>query len=151
MGITIVNRQKKIPIRVPALIRAVRKVLQHEGIERSSLCVVFVSDPAIKQLNQKFLRHRYVTDVLTFDYSPLPKASRPKALHGEIIVAPARARAQAKFYGTAFDQELTLCVVHGVLHLLGFNDHRLRDIRNMRRKERELMRMLKMPLPDRNV
>ena len=67
-----------------------------------------------------------MTDVITFAY-------------GEIIVCPSVAVANAKTYGNAVNKELTLYVVHGILHLAGYDDHVPEDILRMRKKEQELI------------
>ena len=137
MEVSIVNLQKKVRIPKAAILSRTKKVLRHEGLYQGQLTIVFVSDPTIKKLNQKFLKHRTATDVLTFDYS-----KNKKDFAGEIIISADTTHRQAKTYQVSFRQEIILYVIHGILHLLGFDDHRPADIRRMRKKETELMRYL---------
>ena len=134
MDISIVNRQKKVRIPREILTRT-KKVLRHKRL-KGRLTIVFVTDVVIKKLNQKYLKHDYATDVITFDYS-----SQKKELFGEIVISIDTARRQAKSYGTSMVDELTLYVFHGILHLLGFDDHQPKDIRKMKKKEQELMQL----------
>ena len=93
----------------------------------------------MRTLHKKFLKKDSVTDVLSFDYSQ--KKTRG-ALAGEIVICAGVARRNARAYKTTLEQELCLYVIHGILHLLGYDDHRPADIRAMRRREAELMRAL---------
>ena len=84
----------------------------------------------MRAINKKYLGHDYVTDVLTFD---LGEAG------GEIIICPQVACANAKAHRTSPSKEMVLYVIHGILHLAGFDDHRPRDILQMRRMEGKLL------------
>ena len=81
----------------------------------------------------------YATDVLAFDLRDRKSAS---ALEGEIVISTGAACRQARQFKTTPQREVTLYVVHGILHLLGYDDHRPADIRKMRSKEKELMELL---------
>ena len=106
--------------------------------------MAFVTDRTIRSLNRRFLRRDHVTDVLAFDYSPVPvragAISRRRTLEGEIIISTETARRQSRIFSKTFEQELTLYIVHGVLHLLGYDDHRPADIKRMRARERKILR-----------
>ena len=84
----------------------------------------------MRAINQKYLKHDYVTDVLTFD---LGEGS------GEIIICPSVACANAKAYQTSAEKEIILYVIHGILHLSGFDDHSPQDIIQMRKMEKKLL------------
>ena len=96
----------------------------------SFLSIVFVGTRRMRAINKKYLNHDYVTDVLTFDLG---------GGSGEIIICPRVASANAKENKTSTENELILYVVHGILHLAGFNDHTPHDILQMRRMEKELL------------
>ena len=85
----------------------------------------------MRAINKKYLNHDYVTDVLTFDFGDTC---------GEIIICPRIACANAKAHQTSTESEIILYVIHGILHLAGFDDHSSRDILQMRRMEKELLR-----------
>jgi probable rRNA maturation factor len=84
----------------------------------------------MRALNKEYLGHDYVTDVLTFELGDNS---------GEIIICPQMAAANAKEYQTSAQQEIILYVIHGILHLAGWDDHREKDILQMRRMEDELL------------
>ena len=91
------------------------------------------------RLNETFLRHRGSTDVLTFDYTEGP---RKTALRGEILVCADEARIQAARFHTSWQSELVRYLVHGVLHLSGYDDHSKASRRKMKREEARLLKEL---------
>jgi len=91
------------------------------------------------RLNETFLRHRGSTDVLTFDYAEGP---RKPALCGEIFVCADEARIQAARFRTSWQSELVRYVVHGVLHLNGYDDQRSASRGKMKREENRLLKEL---------
>ena len=94
-----------------------------------SLSIVFVGTRRMRAINKKYLNHDYATDVLTFDFG---------RNSGEIIICPQVACVQARAHQTSAGSEIILYVVHGFLHLAGFDDHKPQDILKMRRMEKEL-------------
>ncbi len=93
----------------------------------------------MKDLNKKYLRHNFATDVLTFDWSLNGKP----AIDGEIIISSPTAKRQAREYGNSIQEEIMLYMIHGLLHLLGYDDHGLKQIKKMRTKENELLSIVK--------
>ena len=98
-----------------AIIEAIRQTCKAHGCVSAMVSVVFVNDRRIRTINAKFLQHDYATDVITF---PLDDV----AVDGEIYISVDTAAKQAKEYGVTLREELYRLVVHGVLHLLGFDD-----------------------------
>jgi len=94
------------------------------------LSIVFVGSKRMRAINKKYLAHDFVTDVLTFD---LGEGG------GEIIICPRVACSNAKVHRSSTEQEIILYVIHGILHLAGFDDHAPQDILQMRRMEKELL------------
>lgn len=120
------------------------KTFQHERLARVELTVVFVTRQKIHAINRRHLGHNYATDVITFDL--LPQGWRREGpgrsgidMQGEIFVSTDAAIANAPQYGSTVANELFLYIVHGILHLLGYDDHEPGDITKMRRKEAALM------------
>jgi probable rRNA maturation factor len=122
----------------PALKAAAQAVLQGEGVREAKVTLAFVDNPHIHRLNKQFLDHDEPTDVLTFPYSD-PKA---KKLEGEVVIGYEVATEYAADRGHAVPQELTLYVIHGCLHLCGYDDTDDRSEREMRKKEREYLKLL---------
>jgi len=83
-----------------------------------------------------------VTDVLAFDLSEEPQIKGKHSVNAEIIIAPSVALKNAAIYGTPPDRELILYVIHGILHLTGYNDHSVQDRARIRRREQELLSKL---------
>jgi probable rRNA maturation factor len=125
------------------------------------LAIYLVDAPEMTRLNETFLHHKGSTDVITFDYTAragqgtrrlpfnAPKSTveesqdaPPALLHGEIFVCLDEAMRQARRYRTTWQSELVRYVVHGVLHLLGYNDHRREARRRMKAAEDALVRRL---------
>lgn len=91
--------------------------------------IIFCSDNYILDINQKYLQHDYFTDIITFDYC------EGKTLSGDLFISVDTVRENAIFYGTEFDDELNRVIVHGLLHLIGYDDHSEEDLKTMRSKE----------------
>ncbi len=101
--------------------RAARAVLDLSGSPDADLTIVLVDDARIQALNRDFLAHDAPTDVLSFPADePDPETGR--LYLGDVVISLARAAEQARERGHAFEAEMQLLVVHGVLHLLG-HDH----------------------------
>jgi rRNA maturation RNase YbeY len=90
-----------------------------------------VDDGKIENLNERFLNRKRPTDVLAFLFDDRNK----KGVWGEIYISEERAREQAVNYGVTFNNELTRLIIHGILHLLGYNDDTLKRSRIMKARE----------------
>lgn len=91
--------------------------------------IIFCSDNYILDVNMKYLEHDYFTDIITFDYC------EKDILSGDLFISIDSVRENASFYGTDFEDELNRVMVHGILHLIGYDDHSEGDIAQMRAKE----------------
>ena len=90
---------------------------------------IFCDDPKILEVNNEYLGHDYFTDIITFDYCEGDKLS------GDLFISVDTVRDNAIEYGTEFKDELNRVIVHGILHLIGYDDHNDEDIAEMRSKE----------------
>lgn len=99
--------------------------------------IIFCSDNYILDVNMKYLSHSYFTDIITFDYCEKDFVS------GDLFISIDSVRENSLYYGTEFADELDRVMVHGVLHLIGYDDHCERDIAVMRGKENYYLEMLK--------
>ena len=93
------------------------------------ISIIFCSDNYILDVNIRYLHHDYFTDVITFDYCEGDKLS------GDLFVSIDSVRENAIEFGTEFDEELHRVMVHGLLHLIGYDDHTPEDRKVMRAKE----------------
>ena len=97
--------------------------------------IIFCSDNYILDVNMKYLQHDYFTDIITFDYC------EKDILSGDLFISIDSVRENAQFYGTEFVDELNRVMVHGLLHLIGYDDHTEADIAVMRQKENCYLQM----------
>lgn len=113
------------------LAAAVRRTLSRAGAVRAQIEIAIVNDASIREINREHLGHDYATDVITFPYS-----SPGEDLSGEIVISAETAAAVAADLGVSVADELALYAVHGILHLLGFDDIAAADAAEMRELER---------------
>jgi len=101
-----------------------------------------VTNQKIQSLNKKYLKKDRPTDVIAFDLSDEQNSrssKKAKYIEGEIVISASAAFSNARRFQTSVDYELTLYLVHGILHLLGYDDHKTADVRRMRVKEKKIM------------
>lgn len=133
--VAVSNRQRRVRVSTPRLRATAEAALRALGRADLHVDVTVVDDPAIRRLNARYLRRRTTTDVLAFDL----EAPGPSRLMGEVIVCADTARRQARRVGVSVALELDLLVVHGLLHLAGWDDHEPREARLMHEREREIL------------
>lgn len=132
--------------RHPVASREARKVvglLMDEllEIEAYDLSILFVNETRMAQLNKAHLQHEGPTDIITFDYCT------PALLHGELVICPAVASKHAQKYRASLGRELARYIIHGVLHLRGFDDQTPAARRKMKREENRLLQKLARRFP----
>ncbi len=149
--IEIENIQKAIAIDIDEIREFVLRTLRILGVPSADLSIVIVTDRKIHDLNKRYLAHDYPTDVITFDLKESGRSSRGRVgpLDGEIIVSATTALRMSKDLGVAPWAELLLYVVHGILHLSGFDDRTPAARRQMRKKESEIMGRLGLRISSR--
>lgn len=118
--------------------RLVRAVLRAERVAHARVSVAFVSSPAIAALNRRHLGHRGPTDVISFS---LPPAAPGEPLGGDIYIAPDVARANARRHGVPVREETARLVIHGTLHILGYEhpEDEARETAPMWRRQERLL------------
>ncbi len=134
--IEVVNRQRGVKIATDAWADFAAKALDAIGKSESSATIAFVSDKSIRKLNKQFRSIDKATDVLSFP------AGGPEWELGDIAVSVETAARQAKENGLSFDNEIAQLILHGLLHLSGY-DHET-DNGEMNRLELRLRRKLKI-------
>jgi probable rRNA maturation factor len=139
--IAIATPQEIIAVDRRRIREIVRAVLDGEGVADAEISVAFVDNPTIHTLNKRFLEHDEPTDVLSFPLSE-PNAKR---LAGELVIGVEVAQAQAQERGHDVQQELALYVIHGLLHLCGYDDKEDDAAQEMRRRERHYLAALGIP------
>jgi rRNA maturation RNase YbeY len=131
----------RMPLARQRVVEIASTVLRRERIRAAQLSITFVDNRRIASLNRRHLNHRGTTDVISFALSPV---SPRTPLAGDIYIAPEVARRNARKNGITVREELTRLVVHGVLHVTGF-DHPAGEERRtspMWKRQEELVRAL---------
>ena len=110
-------------------------VANDEGFLIDTLVFLFVDDNEILEMNKKFLKHDYYTDVITFG------DLKDKKITGDIAISIERVLDNSKTYGVEFEDELKRVMVHGLLHIMGYNDKASSDKTVMSKKEKKAIKM----------
>ena len=142
MPLLIRNRQRVRRINPRLFRKILLAALENLGVEQFELGIHIVGAAEMTRLNETFLRHKGSTDVITFDYSS-PVTRHSSLLHGEIFLCIDEAIAQAKRFRTSWQSELVRYAIHGVLHLLGYDDKRADARRKMKREENKMLDAIK--------
>jgi probable rRNA maturation factor len=135
--IEVINRQRSHPIDHSKWGRFAETVLKEAGSRNQCATIVFASERLVRNLNRRFRGRDVPTDVLSF---PSEAAEFEEPTLGDVIISVPRAEAQAAEHGLDFDRELAQLILHGLLHLCGY-DHE-RDNGKMNRLELRLRRRL---------
>jgi len=138
--IELINRQRARKINAKRWREFAEQALQTIDSTKQSVTIVFVSDAAIKKLNRQFRGKNYSTDVLSFPTKAEDFESDNQSHLGEVVISVERAAAQAKENGLTFSNEVEQLILHGLLHLSGY-DHDT-DNGEMSRLELRLRRKL---------
>jgi probable rRNA maturation factor len=139
--VSIANPQDAVVIDRARLRQTVQMVLEGENEPDAEVSLALVDNLTIRQLNNRYLQHDEPTDVLSFPLSE-PSAKR---LAGELVIGAEVAREQAHGRGHDVQAELALYVIHGLLHLCGYEDKSAADADVMRERERHYLRQLGLP------
>ena len=157
--VSIANRQRKTRLPLLRIERESRRALAALGLDSSELSIVFASSALVRKLNHSYRGIDSTTDVLSFpihEFGGRPLRYRRAAreassgpggvlLLGDVVIDPARANEQAREIGRPLGDEIMRLVVHGLMHLLGY-DHEgsARERQRMRRAERSLASSLSL-------
>ena len=143
VAVEISNRQQSMAVNLAWLERIVRGAIAVIRAEAAEISVLVVNDRRIAKLHAEWMQISEPTDVLTFDLGSDP----PRRLAGDIVVSGETARRVARELGWQPRQELAYYVVHGLLHLAGYDDLTPGERRRMRKRERIVMVAVGLPAP----
>jgi probable rRNA maturation factor len=118
--------------------RFLEKVITDENKTPGDLVFILTNDETLVEINKKFLKRDYYTDVITFDYSA------DGAVNGEIYMSIDTIRRNALSYKSGVKQELFRVMIHGVLHLCGYKDEEREDRKKMIRRQEEKLKEFEM-------
>ena len=113
----------------------IEKTIETEGATLGAVSYIFCSDDYLHQMNVEYLNHDTLTDVITFPYNDNP-------IEGDIFISIDRVKDNAQDLNIAFNDELHRVMIHGVLHLCGYNDETDEQEAEMRQKEDEYLKKL---------
>lgn len=115
----------------------ISSVIASEGYTLGDISYVFCDDPYLVKLNEQFLNHDTLTDIISFDYSV------GKEINGEIYISIDRVKDNAKDFSESFKDELHRVIIHGIFHYCGYKDKSDSDAKRMREKENQALAILK--------
>ena len=144
-SIDVTDRQKHLRIGSVWLERLVQRALAAEGIDQAEIGILLVDDRRIAKVHDEWLGEPGPTDVITFDLSE----AGGTVLCGDLVVSAETAKRMSGEFGWTPRQELAYYVIHGLLHLTGYDDRDPADRRAMRSRERAVMRAVGLPAPPR--
>lgn len=131
--------KEKTSVRISAQKRKkdwIKFTIEREGFHCGDLNYIFCSDQYLLNINREYLQHDYFTDVITFNYV------EEKVISGDIFISIDTVKRNAKEYNVAFDNELCRVIIHGVLHLVGYDDKDDLSQQEMTKKENEYLQEL---------
>lgn len=128
---------KSLELKVNQFNSFISNILISEKKTEGDVVLIFCSDEYLLEINKKHLNHNYYTDIITFDYCV------ENIVSGDLYISIDRVKENAKTFNDSFINELTRVVIHGVLHLCGYNDKTEADQKNMRNLENKYLAMNK--------
>ena len=117
--------------------RWIKQVVENAGFRLGSVSYIFCSDEKILEVNKQYLNHDFYTDIITFDYV------EKDTINGDIFISTDRVKENASQFNVPFEEELHRVIIHGILHLLGQEDHTPKEEKQMRKKENEALLLFK--------
>ncbi len=147
--ICVYNLQKKVKIDllfVTGVARKTIKSIKKLNSKKYNLNIIFVSNRYIKKLNKSYLNRNYSTDVIAFSMEEGQRLKDPSRFKqrtlGDIYISAEKAGTQAKILGHSIRREIAILVIHGILHLKGYDDIKKIDRMKMHRKTEEILNLI---------
>lgn len=111
-------------------------LFKQEGFVLKQLNIIFCTDKALLEMNRKFLKHDYFTDIITF-----PLSDKKQPIEAELYISVDRIKENARINNETFTRELHRVIFHGCLHLSGYNDKSSQQIKRIRERESHYLRL----------
>jgi probable rRNA maturation factor len=144
--VSISNRQKRVSIDAGKIRRAAKRILSGLGFQGYELSIVIVDDREITQLNRQYFHRNRPTNVISFPMEGGDPASLHSKVLGDVVISAETAKRQAEEAGGKAKDEILFLLIHGVLHLAGYDHEGTADERKkMEAKEKELFSLLIRP------
>ncbi|MEA3448966.1 MAG: rRNA maturation RNase YbeY [Bacteroidota bacterium] len=119
----------------PAAAAWIRRTIKSENREAGDCSIIFCSDIYLLEINKKYLNHNYFTDIVAFDYG------ENNTVSGDLFISVDRVKDNAAYYDVDINHELHRVMIHGILHLCGYNDSNESEQKQMREKENYYLEM----------
>lgn len=116
--------------------RWINQIIENSQNKTGEVNIIFTSDTYLLEINKKYLNHNYFTDIITFNYN------EGLVISGDIYISIETVRNNANLYSVAFLNELHRVIIHGLLHLLGYNDYTETEVVLMRKMEDNALEQL---------
>ena len=147
LGLVVValNEQDGFAISTPRWQRLAQDALASLGLQHGEVNLLFVDEQRMTQLNEDYLGNAYPTDVLAFPLDGDAASECGESLIGDVVVCPSRASAQARehagrgLHDGSVEDELAFLIVHGILHLLGFDHYDRATTEQMQAREQAIL------------
>lgn len=133
-AVDLLDNQTLLPIDPKWYTRLAKHVLREEGVKKAQVAVLFVDNEAIHAINKKHLKHDYPTDVITF-----PLSESTTKIDGQIVISTEFALESCEEYGWSATMEASLYLVHGILHLCGYDDRDEKSQAKMNARQEQLL------------
>lgn len=114
----------------------IEKILDIENKKLGEINIILQSDKEEIKINRKYLKHNYYTDVIAFQYN------KKDFINGDIFISTESVKKNAYRYNVNFNNELLRVIIHGILHLIGYNDKNEDEIKVMKEKENNYLKLL---------
>jgi probable rRNA maturation factor len=142
--VSVLNRQNRVPVDRRKIGTAARRILKALGYEGYELTVVLVDDPEITRLNRQYFHRNRPTNVISFPMMDGTAASLRAKMLGDVVISTETAQRDAIVVGEKAEDEILFLLIHGILHLVGYDHEGAKDERlKMEAKEEELFALLK--------
>ena len=142
MKIRIKDSQGKIAINKKRITHLARQILKIKAIKDAELSILFVGKRQIHTLNRNFRQIDKPTDVLAFSMREGKDSWLHPEILGDVVICPEIVQKSAKIYKTHLRQEIYLCLIHGILHLLGYNDTNLKKRSLMEKEQTRILQKI---------
>lgn len=124
------QKETKFNLQYKAIVKKwIKGVVEASGKRVGDINIIFCDDESLLEINKQFLNHNYYTDIITFDYC------EGVTISGELYISVDTVEANAKEYDVSFRDEMHRVIIHGILHLIGFDDHSEQQTAQMREQE----------------
>ena len=114
----------------------IKRIIKEHDYNLGSITIIFCSDQYILKINREFLNHDYYTDIITFDYC------ENRNISGDLLISLETVRSNSEKFDTDFSDELNRVIIHGILHLIGFDDSTPELKANIRKEEDKALEIL---------